>query len=294
MSWPSAARSLASGSERGTNPRLAPGVQLQKIDIPLAALLAAVLVIVVAISGTAADSAAFWTAIFTGTLTVSTVLLWIATEQLARRAEEQAKDTKAIVAAAKKSADAAMGVEIPRPILMRIRSKNPHADPKNWLGESTLTAIFQNHGRTTGVITETCLSSFVGTELPHEPVYASDMIRRTPYTSLMAPGKSYQFVRQLPLTEDSVRAILSGDEYLWVYGYVKFRDFLNIEWQSGFCRVFELIQDASRHSAGRRARFSYGGHSAYTFTKLAADQDSTYIEPEESLDEESNNNSVVE
>ena len=58
-------------------------------------------------------SAAFWTAVFTMLLTVSTVLLWIATKRIAAGAEVQSQDTKEsikIAARAAKAAEAAATV----------------------------------------------------------------------------------------------------------------------------------------------------------------------------------------
>ena len=58
-------------------------------------------------------SASFWTAVFTGALTLSTVLLWRATKRLSEGAETQAEDTRKSLAIAKQSADAAVAAQRP-------------------------------------------------------------------------------------------------------------------------------------------------------------------------------------
>jgi hypothetical protein len=232
------------------------------------------------IEKTFADPVAFFTLV----LSISTIGLWLVTWRSSFR---QGKDTKysldigaKAAAAAKASAEAAIlnasaAVRAELPIvsislLALFDSDKLHSPvivgypPK----ESVLKVNFKNRGRSPAELIEICLEWHISDKLANLPDYRNI----SPY----APGTFIDASGTLPNGPEKITVLLQDDEvadlphgtvFLWVYGYVKFRDSIVSELHvSPFCakwQSFWVDRDGSRHSIG----FVYDSQTPTEYTK---------------------------
>jgi hypothetical protein len=109
------------------------------------------------------SSSAFWTAIFTLALTISTALLWWQTKRLAEGAEDQSRKMAASIDEMRRSADAATETAKAVPVLERayvfLDNRIRFQRPTTWSAADTQTstpfsAWLINYGKTPAVITQ--------------------------------------------------------------------------------------------------------------------------------------------
>ena len=203
-------------------------------------------------------------AVFTVVLAVSTIGLWGATvrlwaagerqlELIARNAVQQSQDMQASIAAAQKAADAAdlsakgaIGVELPIITLdhMRLsRTAGVSGILVGYPGELSEPRIgFRNHGRTAAELTAWCVEWAVEKRLPEIPTYKT-IVPYMPGTFLPEyAGQPYSFPLSsyvIRLKADEISAIEDESEYLWVFGYLAYRDFLGNPHEMRFCAKWE-------------------------------------------------------
>lgn len=203
-------------------------------------------------------SATVFIAYFTFTLKESTNNLWEVT---------------------KTSADAAVGVEIPRLILMAIDMQQLIVDPRKALSTSGLQIKIANHGKTEAVVIEECFEWRVAETLPPTPVYEKLNILSVPLGSVIKADHEYVMhwpragliIGGGPITEDQLTKVLRGESTLWVYGYIKFRDFLGKRRQFGFCAALLLLHAkfTDTNEIDRDTvlvvRFDAGGPASYSY-----------------------------
>lgn len=208
-------------------------------------------------------------ALLTGHLAGSTKKLWVSTETLAYAAVEQCKDMKDSIAAAqtsanaaKRSADAAIAVQLPKVFLSNV-SLFGVGIPTNDLKVAKVRASVINYGNTPAFITREAFELIIAPSLPITPVYdrAFDAIDGT----VIQPNKSH------PLTEAVSRQVLSdqdiadiqfGSLQMWVYGFVMYTDFLGEPHGTGFCRVFHIFDGKLK---GQPPRFLSHEQEGYTY-----------------------------
>jgi hypothetical protein len=176
-------------------------------------------------------------AFFTKGLFAATVALVLATFGLGVAAFFQGRDTKRAViaaeqsaAAAKLSAEAAMGVELPIISLARLSLLKESGGIKaRVVGHPGDVSIFEinfiNLGRTAAELVNLCVEWAVVQKLPDMPAYKTSM----PFAPgiFIEPGKTspaglhHYFIRLQP---DEVTAIADEAKFLWVFGYLSFKD----------------------------------------------------------------------
>ncbi len=189
-------------------------------------------------------------ALFNGLLAFFAYRLWGSTSSLIRLAGEQSRDLKEMIVvardaanAAKRSADAVslqaramVGAELPRFELGHVHLAYSDQSVRQALKAPSIDLRLTNYGRTSALVLEKCVEVRLGQKLPPDPTY--DCVEALAVVEAVDSGKSVgiEAYRRLgDLSESQVHGLLSGLNKIWVYGFVRFRDFLGIEHKMGFC-----------------------------------------------------------
>jgi hypothetical protein len=210
-----------------------------------------------------------WLAILTGGLVVASVVqgyFLLRSDKIARIAAN----------AADLSAKAAIGVELPRFVLRKIVMPTLDAIPRQALQSASLYITFANHGRTAAVILAECFEWRVAKSLPDEPSYNTANTNPVDLgTVVEGAGTEYEmrWARDglcsigRPIEVEEENGVISGDEILWIYGFIAYRDFLQKRHMQGFCAYLEILRSLEDPDTLLRLRFVEGGPPAYTYTK---------------------------
>lgn len=195
-----------------------------------------------------------WTPIlltlFNGLVAIFAYRLWKSTSGLIGVAEAQSRDLKEVIVVAREAADAArrsaeaaslqaramVGAELPRLELGDVQLAYADQSVRQALKAPSFALRFNNYGRTTALIVEKCIEVKRGQALPPVPAY--DFAELLPVAEAVERGDTLAAgaERRLgELAESQVEALLDGSDTLWVYGFVRFRDFLGLEHKTGFC-----------------------------------------------------------
>lgn len=188
--------------------------------------------------------------LFNGLVAIFAFRLWKSTAGLIGLAEMQSRDLKAMIGVAREAADAArrsaeaaslqaralVGTELPRLELGDVQLVCADQSVRQALKAPSFELRFKNYGRTTALVVEKCVEVKRCLDLPPEPDYAyAEML---PVAEAVDSGDAVAAgaERRLgELAESQVQALLDGRDTLWVYGFVRFRDFLGLEHKTGFC-----------------------------------------------------------
>ncbi|HUC66526.1 MAG TPA: hypothetical protein VMA53_13900 [Stellaceae bacterium] len=188
--------------------------------------------------------------LFNGLLALFAYRLWRSTSNLVGVAGEQSRDLKEMIAVARDAADAAkrsadavalqcratVGAELPRFELGHVHLAYSDQSVRQALKAPSIDLRFTNYGRTAALVLERCVEVRLGQTLPPDPTY--DCVEALAVVEAVDSGKSVglEAHRRLgDLTESQVHGLQSGLNKMWVYGFVRFRDFLGIEHKTGFC-----------------------------------------------------------
>jgi hypothetical protein len=200
------------------------------------------------------------TAVFTGVLAIYTIRLATETRRLRELADQQSKDMRASLAITKRSADAAISVELPIFVIERIAI--PAYGPAE-IG-------FGNHGRTPASIVSDCFVTVPDQELPPDPIYHAQCIQPVSNARIIDPRHTYTVSRPSGPRQPAWEQALAGTTKLWAYGYVEYIDYLKERRRMGFCLAFFAIKK-TEETGEIQGTWSLGGPSAYTFDKPVVD-----------------------
>jgi hypothetical protein len=173
--------------------------------------------------------------------------------------------------AAKRSADAAIGVELPilvPSMIALFREPGVHGKVVGYPGPISIFKInFKNFGRSSAELVSQCIEWTVVEKLPEIPVYKSNF----PFI----PGTFVEHGHNLPATvqnfiislqPDEIEAISKETKFLWVYGYLSFKDFLGSNHDQRWCAKWQAFgdnPDGTRTSLG----FVYDSTTPAEYTK---------------------------
>jgi hypothetical protein len=188
-----------------------------------------------------------WLAIFTGLLVVISGVQGY----FLLRADKTARIT---ANAAKLSAEAAIGVELPKLFVKKIELIR--VEPTFGTVEITIT----NYGRTPAFVFWESAEYRVG-ELPREPDYFNG-VDMEPGTVIHNGGEYKMTARERDMTAVFPRAPFNnGQQTLWTYGIIYYLDFLDKPHPFRFCaQLFSVIAEGET----RILRFIQGGPEVYT------------------------------
>jgi len=212
---------------------------------------------------------AFWVAIFTGVLAMSTIGLGIATYKLWRTSETHAGHMEQSVQVAREGAQAAtlhakaaIGVELPTifvtDIVLRERGV---ANLAARLQFPSIDVTFKNFGRTPAFLVKRAVVIHAARVLPETPICHT--IHEYPRGQIIDKGISVtERFDQSGYDESTVDSILAGETFLWVYGFLIYQDFLRTFHEIGFCaRYFGSYRDVP-------GNFGFGfGPPKYTYAR---------------------------
>src|SRR5262249_20215076 len=98
-----------------------------------------------------------------------------------------------------------------------------------------------NDGRTTAVITEEALCFQLAEQLDEEEArYPFYCVKNIDFGVRVQPGKAYTISAESKLDDDQIEQIISRNAFLWVYGYLEYRDFTDQRYRKGFVSMFEI------------------------------------------------------
>jgi hypothetical protein len=206
-------------------------------------------------------------ALFTKGLFFATAFLVLATIGLGIVAILQSRDLKRSTAAAESAAQAAnlsakAGISVELPIVklnrLTLLKLSPGGMSPAIAGQmlpvaSRLMIDFKNAGRTAAEATTQCVEWRVADKLPETPVYE----RFFPYapSAFFPPDDADPIVAlqnyDIVLTPDQLSAISEKRAFLWVYGYVAFRDILTGgHHEFRYCAKWQTFREAPGAPAG--------------------------------------------
>jgi hypothetical protein len=142
--------------------------------------------------------------------------------------------------AADLNAQAAIGVELPRLELHGIYINTLDSVlQQDALRAGMIRVEFFNHGRTTAHILEDCLVHTVPDFdfLAVKARYPFRSNRQATIGTVTSAQEIYPIdcKTRIILSDEDAESIIQGEKTLWIYGYVKYRDFLEGIWITKFC-----------------------------------------------------------
>jgi len=96
--------------------------------------------------------------------------------------------------------------------------------------------VLKNYGNTPAFLESQALGIYVGLSLPLEPNYSPFAYDLEP-ENIVEPAAQYTFHGIRPLhNSEQISAIIEQRTFLWVYGYVQYKDFLGARHITRFCK----------------------------------------------------------
>jgi hypothetical protein len=158
--------------------------------------------------------------------------------------------------AAELTAQAAIGVKLPRIMLQKMELFQPgppygkEADSfKNIIAggippeRTQVSMTFTNIGETAAFLTSFCMQNFIGPRLPQPPVYGI-VIPEPAGSIIKADAFAVYNVRNffVVLTSEQLSNMqrIETSHRLWVYGFIAFTDFLGNPHESRFCQRWQV------------------------------------------------------
>lgn len=196
-----------------------------------------------------------WLVGFTGVLAASTIGLWIVTWRSGVRQSNDMKDSVEVArraaTAAELAAQASIGVQLPRlaaRFMKLFEPSQPHGgyrpfdtpivsgDPRDW---SQVSVQIFNIGKTTAIVTAECIDYFVGPRLPKVPKYT--MVLPSPVDNVIEADGSMDlqitnYFIHLTAEQRNAMKTIELSHRLWVYGFIRYTDFLDKPHEYRFCR----------------------------------------------------------
>jgi hypothetical protein len=193
------------------------------------------------------------TALATLVIAIFTAILGVFTVRLAY-------STKVAANAAKRSADAAVSVELP--ILILSYANFVAEQRTNWAPNIPLPNKFRavlqftNYGRSPAQITSGCFEwtiTATAAELPLPPPYqrifpysANAVFLQNNRIPLDLPAKTME----IDLNDEQVVEINSARRFLWLYGFLAFKDFLGETHEARFCTKWAPFKEGENGPFG--------------------------------------------
>jgi hypothetical protein len=189
---------------------------------------------------------------------------------LKRQIREMVKATAATekaANAAELSAKAAIGVELPKLFLTRLNFANDTRTLFDMIQAPYIRIGMKNYGRTPAFVTSNCIAIYRGKDLPEEPLYWQ-IANVSAGDSVVESDKDYE-VRDIrhrdPVSNETVFAIQQGELSFWVYGFVRYKDFLGESHEAKFCRLFmRIFIEGEKTDLGRYMFVDWDKNKKYT------------------------------
>ena len=218
----------------------------------------------------------------TGVLAKYTYKLWL---DASKTSERQAIETQRSLHIAKESANAAtmsaqaaIGVELPRFVVSNIQLSVTDSSIRTNSGIFTVETQLANHGRTEAVITVDCLNYEICEWLDPKPAYLEQ--RSLGFGTIIKPAEQHRIECQIPAVELDGISNGRGQTTLWVYGFIEYRDFLEKLHETGFVAAwippedrFMKAMDFMDSTNISMGTFVQEGPEAYTYNRYTKNHD---------------------
>jgi hypothetical protein len=181
------------------------------------------------IGGFLNDSAVVISAVATGFIAWFTWTLW-------QSSEKMWTVTSVAANAAQLAANAAVGVEIPRIFIFDLEFQaSPIVNDFGNLQFPKVAISIKNYGRTPAFLDDQCVEMRIATSLRDDPEYIN-VINFDPGTVIERDSTYDLPVARLrdALPIETINLIIEGKTLIWVYCYVRYRDFLNMPHRLAF------------------------------------------------------------
>jgi hypothetical protein len=172
---------------------------------------------------------------------IFTGLLVLVTAYQARITRTSLRDSKIAAEAANRSAQLAVSIQVPRLILFKLSIED--------VGVGNLAAklqsprarvVLKNYGKTPAFLESQALGIYVGLSLPEKPNYSPFAYDLEP-ENIVEPDAQYTLNGIRPLHHpEKISAIIEQRTFLWVYGYVQYKDFLGARHITRFCKQLQF------------------------------------------------------
>jgi hypothetical protein len=147
------------------------------------------------------------------------------------------RDSKLAAEAANRSAQLAVSIQVPRLVLFKLSIEE--------VGVGNLAAklqspkarvVLKNYGKTPAFLESQALGIYLGLSLPQEPNYSPFAYDLEP-ENIVEPDAQYTLNGIRPFHQpEQISAIIEQRTFLWVYGYVQYKDFLGSRHITRFCK----------------------------------------------------------
>jgi len=205
--------------------------------------------------GTVVGVATAFVALFTFALFRATRKLWEAGEKQIAVAQQSAN-------AATLAAQAAIGMEIPRVLVAEVDFWPEQDFIRQKLQNSEIIVRLKNFGRNQAYVGDNCIFVTVANDLPKIPIYES--IYHADPSTIIEPNKFFSLKKTGRIAEPDIEEVVkwaADGAKLWVYGFLKYRDFLDTEHSTGFCYRLHRTRGLLREGC----LFLRGGPDGYTY-----------------------------
>ena len=131
--------------------------------------------------------------------------------------------------------------------------------------DSGVALVFLNIGRSHAIVSSVCWDASVSLRLPKEPEYRTIFPIGTG-TTIKEENGTYTFRlenRTIGITDADRDAMEKVEKYLWVYGYLEYRDFMGEPHRTGFCGQY--MRQPAIGGGIQKPMFFEGGPPAYTY-----------------------------
>jgi hypothetical protein len=177
--------------------------------------------------------------------------LWLMRETI-KDASQSARAASAAAAAADLSARAAIGIELPLittrlfGLLRTNVATDPYDPPGGTVNDgypsrhcSAGPFLFKNIGRSPAILERVDLGWSVAADLAEQPQY-SELVALE-HLSTIATGEEFQapYHLSMDLTQEQQAEIQEERSFLWVYGALRYRDFMGDRHEERFCFSYE-------------------------------------------------------
>jgi hypothetical protein len=189
-----------------------------------------------------------WLVIFTAVLAlativlvVATILLWRTTEGHAEHLEGSADAAKRFADAAATQARAAVGLAIPTVFVSDIKLLGDgDIFFSDRLKPPKIEVTYRNYGQTPAFLAEESVSIVHRKELRNDPIHGT--IQQYSPGNVLEATRSVTYVptgfSSYGWNDDTAKDISANNQYLWIYGYLIFQDFMSNFYEIGFCARF--------------------------------------------------------
>lgn len=181
-------------------------------------------------------------------VSIFTGLLVLVTAYQAFITRASLRDSKAAAEAANRSAQLAVSLQVPRLVLSKLSIEEASVGTlAAKLQSPKARVLLKNYGKTPAFLESQALGIYVGLSLPEKPNYSPFAYDLEP-ENIVEPDAYYALDGIRPFHQpEQISAIIEQRTFLWVYGYVQYKDFLGARHITRFCKQMLLSTVKDNH-----------------------------------------------